>query len=129
MAIRYKFTFAASILSALVVAVLWGANISAVYPVVEVIFKNQSMQQWIDLKIGESNALFASKSTDLDNLRQQLAAAEKSDDQKLQRKLQKDIVNVEEECAAASRNLQIERTGQAVHRQIPAARPVPHAHC
>ncbi len=36
MAIRYKFTFAASILSALMVAVLWGADAATVYPFVEV---------------------------------------------------------------------------------------------
>ena len=71
MAIRYKFTFAASIVSALVVAVLWGANIGVLYPVVEVIFKNQSMQQWVDGKIKESKPQFAAKSTDLE----QFAAA------------------------------------------------------
>ena len=35
MAIRYKFTFAASIVSSLMVAILWGANIGTIYPVVE----------------------------------------------------------------------------------------------
>ena len=68
MAIRYKFTFAASIISALVVAVLWGGNISTVYPVVEVVFKNQSMQQWVDGKIAESQATIAAKSADLDTI-------------------------------------------------------------
>ena len=66
MAIRYKFTFAASILSALVVAVLWGANIGAVYPVVEVVFKNKSMQQWIDEKIVENRATVAAKTAELE---------------------------------------------------------------
>ncbi len=57
MAIRYKFTFAATIVSALMVAILWGVNIGAVYPVVEVVFKNKSMQQWVDEKITEHQAI------------------------------------------------------------------------
>ena len=105
MAIRYKFTFAASIVSALIVAVLWGAIISTVYPVVEVVFKNKSMQQWIDGNIGESQATIAAKSADLGQLRQQLAAAEKDGDQQLQRKLLKDIANTEDECAKTSWDL------------------------
>jgi hypothetical protein len=54
MAIRYKFTFAAAVFSALMVAILWGANIGAVYPVVEIVFKNKSVQQWVDEKIVEN---------------------------------------------------------------------------
>jgi ATP-binding cassette, subfamily B, bacterial MsbA len=107
MAIRYKFTFAASIVSALTVAILWGAIIGTVYPVVEVIFKNKSMQQWIDGRITESQTKIAAKSADLGRLRQQLAAAEKGDDQTLQQRLQKDIANIDDECTAAQRDLQI----------------------
>jgi ATP-binding cassette subfamily B protein/subfamily B ATP-binding cassette protein MsbA len=79
MAIRYKFTFAASIVSALIVAVLWGGNIGTLYPVVEVVFQNQTMQQWVDGKIAQSQATLAEKSTAVEQLRRELATADESD--------------------------------------------------
>ncbi len=47
LALRYRFTLAGAIVCALVVAVLWGANIGAIYPFVEVTFQGESPQQWI----------------------------------------------------------------------------------
>ncbi|MBU4398631.1 MAG: hypothetical protein KKE86_04770, partial [Planctomycetes bacterium] len=88
MAIRYKFTFAASILSALVVAVFWVANIGTIYPVVEVIFENQSMQQWIDLEIEKNQTAVATKSAEATKLREQLTALGDGDDPKQRRRLQ-----------------------------------------
>jgi len=105
MALRYKFTFAASIVSALIVAVFWVANIGTIYPVVEVIFQDQSMQQWVAAKLDESRAATAKKSAKLDELRQQLGAldnAEQSDSKR--RELQWQIANVEVELASARRS-------------------------
>jgi ATP-binding cassette subfamily B protein/subfamily B ATP-binding cassette protein MsbA len=41
-------------LSSLVIAVLWGGNLTAVFPVVDVIMNDQSLPSWIDQKITES---------------------------------------------------------------------------
>jgi subfamily B ATP-binding cassette protein MsbA len=46
LALRYPVTLGSSVLCALVVAVLWGGNISTVYPLVEVTTKGRSLQQW-----------------------------------------------------------------------------------
>jgi ATP-binding cassette, subfamily B, bacterial MsbA len=105
MALRYKFTFGASIVSALMVALLWGANISAVYPVVEVIFKNQSMQDWIDGKITDSQATIAANPAELAKLRQQLAAAETAGDRDRRWAVERQIGSLEERTAAAARTL------------------------
>ena len=64
------------------VAVLWGGIIGAVYPVVEVVFKNKSMQQWVDEKIVENQTTIAAKSAELEQLQQKLAAAEKDGDRR-----------------------------------------------
>lgn len=40
-------------LTALLVGVLWGGNISTIYPIVEVVFRGESLHEWIDLKIRE----------------------------------------------------------------------------
>ena len=58
--------------SALVVAVFWGANIGAVYPVVEVVLQDRSMQQWVDEKIADSQTHIAATTADLDRMRRRL---------------------------------------------------------
>jgi ATP-binding cassette, subfamily B, bacterial MsbA len=105
MAIRYKFTFAATIFSALIVAILWGGIIGAVYPVVEVVFKNKSMGQWIDDQIQENQTKARDKSAELEQLHKQLAAAEKAGDQTLVGTTQQAIRNAEVERDKAESGL------------------------
>ncbi|HVA47500.1 MAG TPA: ABC transporter ATP-binding protein [Pirellulales bacterium] len=54
LALRYPLTLAASVACAFVVAVLWGGNISTVYPLVEVTTKGRSLQQWADESVVQS---------------------------------------------------------------------------
>ncbi len=105
MAIRYKLTFAASIFSALVVAVFWVANIGTIYPVVEVIFEGQSMQQWIDLKIEENQTAIATKSAEATELREQLTALGDGGGPQQRKNLQSEVANLETELSSASATL------------------------
>ena len=100
-AIRYKFTFAASIVSSLMVAILWGANIGTIYPVVEVIFQDQTMQQWIDGKITEGRTTIATKSDDFEQLSRELNAAKESGDREVQQDLEWKTGSVEKELTYA----------------------------
>ncbi len=52
--LRYRRTVAASVFSSLIVAVLWGGNIGAVYPIVEVCLQGQSLEHWVHDQIAES---------------------------------------------------------------------------
>ncbi len=45
---RHRFTVAASLFCALAVAVLWGGNITAIYPIVDIIMNNKSVPQYLD---------------------------------------------------------------------------------
>jgi ATP-binding cassette subfamily B protein/subfamily B ATP-binding cassette protein MsbA len=54
LAMNYKYSLALSILCSTIVAVFWASNITVVYPFVEVIFKGQTLQTYID---GEITAL------------------------------------------------------------------------
>lgn len=47
LALKYRFTVAGAVISALIVAVLWGANIGAAYPCLKVVLRGQSLQQWL----------------------------------------------------------------------------------
>lgn len=51
---RYKWSILFSILTALGVGVMWGANLSAVYPFMEITFKGQTLQAWMDQTIAQS---------------------------------------------------------------------------
>ncbi len=43
MALLYRWTFASSVLCAILVAVMWGGNLGTIYPFVEVAFRGQSL--------------------------------------------------------------------------------------
>lgn len=51
MARKYKYSLAASILCSAMVAVLWGANITAVYPFVQIVFQDKTVHDWVDSEI------------------------------------------------------------------------------
>ena len=51
---RYRWTILGIVLSSIWVAVLWGANLGAVYPIVEVVIKKESLQQWVDKRIAKA---------------------------------------------------------------------------
>jgi ATP-binding cassette, subfamily B, bacterial MsbA len=54
-AFAHRINVVACVVSATVVAVLWGGNLTAVYPVVEVIMNDHALPDWIDQKIDEAN--------------------------------------------------------------------------
>jgi ATP-binding cassette subfamily B protein/subfamily B ATP-binding cassette protein MsbA len=47
LALKYKYSLIASIACSVMVAVFWGANITAVYPFVEVVFQGKTLHDWI----------------------------------------------------------------------------------
>ena len=57
LALQHRFTLAAIIVSSLVVAFFWCANIGALYPVLKVAFTGSSLQEWVEtetIKLSES---------------------------------------------------------------------------
>ena len=74
LALRYYWTVAASGICALVVTGLWGANIGTLYPIVEVVGNNQSLEEFIDKGIGRSEKAIAEESAAIESLKQQVAA-------------------------------------------------------
>ncbi|MBS0209167.1 MAG: ABC transporter ATP-binding protein [Planctomycetes bacterium] len=53
LALKHRWTFAFSVACALIIAVLWGSNITTIYPVVEMTFQGKSSHQWTDERIAE----------------------------------------------------------------------------
>jgi ATP-binding cassette subfamily B protein/subfamily B ATP-binding cassette protein MsbA len=54
-ALAHRINVAGCLLTSFVIAVLWGGNLTAVFPIVDVIMNDQSLPQWIDQKIAESD--------------------------------------------------------------------------
>jgi len=50
-ALKFRVTLTATVVCAILVALLWGGSISAVYPLVEVVLRGETMSQWIDQRI------------------------------------------------------------------------------
>jgi ATP-binding cassette, subfamily B, bacterial MsbA len=72
LAIRNRPTLLGVVCTSLVVGVLWGANIGAVYPFVEVVFEGRSLQQWIDQEIKDSDIRTAKLAEEVHGLRETL---------------------------------------------------------
>lgn len=54
LALKHRLLFAASLFCAVMVGVLWGGNIGAVYPFVDVILERRNMQDWVRTKIADA---------------------------------------------------------------------------
>lgn len=80
LSLRYRWTVAASAISALIVALFWGANITAVYPFVEVVFRGQSLQQWAERSIENSRQIIAQCDAEIAALEAQLASRDEAAD-------------------------------------------------
>ena len=65
-ALHYRWTFAASVICALLVAVFWGGNITAIYPVIDVVFEGRSLKDWIADEVDTAHEKIASHQHDLD---------------------------------------------------------------
>ncbi len=63
MAARYKYSLATSIACSAMVAIFWGANITAVYPFVEVVFQGKTLHNWVDDKIAVAERELRAKPT------------------------------------------------------------------
>ena len=87
LALHYRFTFLASIVSALMVGILWGGNIGVVFPIIEVAFKNESPQKWIASEIAAANAKITEKQAEIADLKTQLAAAGGDEIRRLEKRI------------------------------------------
>jgi ATP-binding cassette subfamily B protein/subfamily B ATP-binding cassette protein MsbA len=80
-ALRQRLTIIGIIISSVVIAFFWGANIGAVYPFVEVVIQNKSMHDWARERISESKEKCSEIEESLENLNKELSLAKTNKDQ------------------------------------------------
>ncbi len=59
MTLKYRWSLVGSFFCCLCVAVLWGANLGAVYPFVEIVLHDKSLHEWVDDRAEKSVAAIA----------------------------------------------------------------------
>ncbi len=59
MTLKYRWSLLGSLGCSIMVAILWGANLGAVYPFVEIVLQNKTLPQWADEQIVESTQRIA----------------------------------------------------------------------
>src|SRR4051794_37409763 len=64
----YRVRFGLSLACAALVAVFWGGNIGAVYPLLQILIRSENCQQWIDEKIEATSVEAQSLQARLDEL-------------------------------------------------------------
>ena len=75
MSLRYRLTLTGIVLSSLVVAACWGANLGSIYPIVDIVLKGRSLQQWVDENVAQAERTSADLEVEIAQLRQRLAEA------------------------------------------------------
>lgn len=103
-ALRYRLTVASSVVCALIVAALWGANISFLLPLVEVVANNESLSQRLDEAIWHSQKNLDTSAEKERKLSEQLAATP-ADDLQARRRLAQQRVAIEVERTATREEL------------------------
>ena len=59
MTLKYRWSLVGSFICCLFVAVLWGGNLGAVYPFVEIVLKGDTLHEWIDKQDNETLSAIA----------------------------------------------------------------------
>jgi ATP-binding cassette subfamily B protein/subfamily B ATP-binding cassette protein MsbA len=95
--LRYRLTVVGVVGSALMVAILWGANFGTMLPFVKVVFQGESLQQWVDREIAGAEREAAEQAARIAVLRREMADAPPA----RQRTLQSRISGAESRQAAA----------------------------
>ncbi|MFM7207298.1 MAG: ABC transporter ATP-binding protein [Planctomycetaceae bacterium] len=73
---------AAALLCSAGVAALWGANIAALFPIIEVTLKGDSLQSWNERRIGDAKERIAGATTQIAALEEALATGDSDADQR-----------------------------------------------
>ena len=72
-ALHYPFSIVAAFLCSLAVGVLWGGNIAALYPFVEVVFRGESFHGWMERRVTTGEETCTSLTKSIGDLEQKLA--------------------------------------------------------
>ena len=103
MAFRYKWSIICSSICAFLIAILWGANIGGILPIVEIVFKGNSLHTMVDERIERSQTVIADAQIEINQAEGNLADADASQKRKLDRQIRLKQALIEDEQASIAR--------------------------
>lgn len=89
LALKHRLNVLGCVVSAICVAILWAANLSAVFPVVDVIMTDRALPEWVDDQLAQHEEQVAVHQAEIESLEKKLAGAPKGSQKSLL--LQSDI--------------------------------------
>jgi len=115
-ALRYRWLLAASVVCSMAIGVLWGANIGALYPFMEVLFQGKSLQESVADKISAGEAECERLTASIDETNRKLANAAPDE----QRVLRADLAKLQNGLSAKRKLVEANRFYQPyVNRYLP----------
>jgi ATP-binding cassette subfamily B protein/subfamily B ATP-binding cassette protein MsbA len=99
-ALRYKWSVAGAVLASMLIAVLWGASIGTVYPVVEIVLDGKTGQSWVTEEISKANKTLVDMTSEIATLESEKAGATGRDRVSLQTKIDRNYRRIEAEQQA-----------------------------
>ncbi len=87
LSLRHRLALFSAFLCSVVVGLLWGANLGAVYPVVEVVFRGKSLHDWVEGQIESTRQTTVSLEASIAELQTKLADASPNQTGDLRRRL------------------------------------------
>lgn len=116
-AFRYWKSIALATVASLIIAALWGGNIGALFPVIQVTLAEETLQDWIDTKIATTETAITRLSQDIAALEQSLGTASPDERRLLEARLQQ----LESEQSNQLTSLESsQRIQPLIHRFLPA---------
>ncbi|MCH2116947.1 MAG: ABC transporter ATP-binding protein/permease [Pirellulales bacterium] len=118
LALRYRVTVIACLASGTLVAILWGGNLTAVYPVVDVIMTDRALPEWMDDQLAKHEQEVVQYEQQLAELREQKATTK--NDAKTEKHLQTQINHEEFKLLIHQKQVEWYRwAGSWAHRYLP----------
>lgn len=103
LSLQYRFTLAGLLLSAVLVAFFWGANIGAVYPIVQVCIRGKPLQAWVAESIARSQATVEERERKIARLRQQRQGLSEPARKRVDRELEVEQASLQAEREALAK--------------------------
>ncbi len=85
--LRYRWAIAGALTCSLLIAVIWSASITTVFPIVKIVLEGETVETWLEHEIENGEASIASVKRDIADLQTQHAAAPEASAIKLANKL------------------------------------------
>lgn len=108
LSVQQRWTLLGAIVSSIFVGVLWSANLGTVYPIVEVVFRGNSLHEWIDKEIQETAKTTAQIQATIASLEAEAANANRERKIALQRQIGFERTRLEAEMAAHQQALALQ---------------------